>query len=83
MANVKSSQELRLDWIMLPNCKEISTNSKKLCIGESSRSPRTSLTGLSALWHNEMFVRLPLLPRDYLGILAVVSVCVPSSFANS
>jgi len=37
---------LPLDYIILPNCKETTTNSIKLRFDESSR---TSLTGLSAV----------------------------------
>ena len=44
---------VRFDCVMLPNCKETTTNSIKLRFGESSR---TSLTGLSALLCNAMFI---------------------------
>ena len=40
---------IRLDQIILPNCKETTTNSIKLRFDESSR---TSLTGLSVLLRN-------------------------------
>ena len=42
-----------LDWIILPNYKETTTNRIKLCFDESSR---TSLTGLIVLLRNAMFI---------------------------
>jgi len=42
-----------IDLIILPNCKETRTNSIKLRFDESSR---TSLTGLSDLLRNAMFI---------------------------
>ena len=44
---------IRLDYIIIPNCKETTTNSIKLCFDESFR---TSLTGLSVLLRNAMLI---------------------------
>ena len=45
--------QIRLDQIILPNCKEKATNGIELRFDESSRK---SLTGLSVLLRNTMFV---------------------------
>jgi hypothetical protein len=50
---------VRFDCVILPNCKETTTSSKKLCFDEPSR---TSLTGLIFLLRNEMFDFTPMNP---------------------
>ena len=45
--------KIRLDSIILPNCKETTTSSIKLRFDESSR---TNLTGLSVLLRNAIFI---------------------------
>ena len=55
----------RLDYIIPPNFKETITNSIKLRFDESSR---TSLTGLSVLLRNAMFIFTLMNPvRSILG----------------
>ena len=43
--------------IILPNCKETTTSSIKLCF---NGPPSTSLTGLSALLRNAIFIFTPM-----------------------
>ena len=46
-STLKAEWMIRLNWIVLPNCKETTTNSIKLRLGESSRA--SLLTRLRAI----------------------------------
>ena len=75
----------RLDWIILPTCKETTTNSIKLRFDESSR---TSLTGLSVLLHNAMFIFALMNPvgsilgrrHRFRGKLPRIRICLAPSY---
>ena len=71
---------IRLDWIILPNCKETTTNSIKMRFDESSR---TSLTGLSVLMRNAIFIFTLMNPVGWSGKnSALISLIISRTVAG-